>query len=174
MTRIVFQDYFLLMGTNYHKQEAFAIADDLTDGKYYWGKSNKELKHYIQNARKEVYKYNNLITTDVVLQKEPHNKYDKYAVKVLYNNLFAGYLPSELTRQLSHYIENENYICKTTLKGWGGPYKTLSSDWEKVVTKRKELRYYLDLTIISLLPAQPTTTKSKKKKSFWARLFRLH
>ena len=144
---IVFRDDFLLMGTNYHKEEAEAAADFLSKGIHYFGKDNKSLKSYMLETYKPVYKYNKLKTVDVHLLPEPTNPHDKNAVKVLVNNIFVGYLPATIASQISSYITNSNYRYDAILTGRGGPYKTLNIETERVVSREKELTYYLDLTI---------------------------
>ena len=145
--KIVFHDDFLLMGTNYHKEEAELAADFLSKGIHYFGKDNKSLKSYMLETYKPVYKYNKLKTVDVHLLPEPSNPHDKNAVKVLVNNIFVGYLPAMIATQVSAYISNPNYRYDAILTGRGGPYKTLNIETERVVTHEKELTYYLDLTI---------------------------
>lgn len=145
--KIVFHDDFLLMGTNYHKEEAELAADFLSGGIHYFGKDNKSLKSYMLETYKPVYKYNKLKTVDVHLLPEPTNPHDKNAVKVLVNNIFVGYLPAIIATQVSSYISNPNYRYDAILTGRGGPYKTLNIETERVVTREKELTYYLDLTV---------------------------
>lgn len=145
--KIIYHDEFRLMGTNYHKQEAFAAADYLSGYEHYFGKTGKELKSYLQRSLKPVYKYNKLKTVDVLLQREPTNPHDKNAVKVLINNTFVGYLPAEIAKRFSSCIGNPKYRYDAILTGRGGPYKTLSSNLEKVVTQQKELYFELNLTI---------------------------
>lgn len=144
---IIFHDSFLLMGTNYHKEEAEIAADFLSKGVHYFGKDNKSLKSYMLETYKPVYKYNKLKTVDVQLLPEPSNPHDKNAVKVLVNNIFVGYLPAVIASQISSYIANPNYRYDAILTGRGGPYKTLNIETERVVSYEKELTYYLDLTI---------------------------
>lgn len=145
--KIIFHEDFLLMGTNYHKEEADIAADFLSEGVHYFGKDNKSLKSYMLETYKPVYKYNKLKTVDVQLLPEPSNPHDKNAVKVLVNNIFVGYLPAVIASQISSYIANPNYRYDAILTGRGGPYKTLNIETERVVTREKELTYYLDLTI---------------------------
>lgn len=145
--KIVFHDDFLLMGTNYHQEEAEIAADFLSKGIHYFGKDNKSLKSYMLETYKPVYKYNKLKTVDVQLLPEPSNPHDKNAVKVLVNNIFVGYLPAVIASQISSYIANPNYRYDAILTGRGGPYKTLNIETERVVSREKELTYYLDLTI---------------------------
>ena len=145
--KIVFHDDFLLMGTNYHQEEAEIAADFLSNGVHYFGKDNKSLKSYMLETYKPVYKYNKLKTVDVQLLPEPSNPHDKNAVKVLVNNIFVGYLPAMIASQISSYTANPNYRYDAILTGRGGPYKTLNIETERVVTREKELTYYLDLTI---------------------------
>ena len=144
---IVFRDNFLLMGTNYHQEEAEIAADFLSKGVHYFGKDNKSLKSYMLETYKPVYKYNKLKTVDVQLLPEPSNPHDKNAVKVLVNNIFVGYLPAVIASQISSYTANPNYRYDAILTGRGGPYKTLNIETERVITREKELTYYLDLTI---------------------------
>ena len=59
---IVFRDDFLLMGTNYHQEEAEIAADFLSKGVHYFGKDNKSLKSYMLETYKPVYKYNHPTT----------------------------------------------------------------------------------------------------------------
>lgn len=144
---IIFHDSFLLMGTNYHKKEAYQVADFLSGGEHYFGKDNKYLKSYILRTYKTVYKYNKLKTVDVILQREPLNKHDKNAIKVLVNNTFVGYIPAEIARKIAFMIQNKKYRYDAILTGRGGPYKTVDLDTEKIIERKKELSYYLDLTI---------------------------
>lgn len=145
--KIIFHEDFLLMGTNYHKEEAEIAADFLSEGVHYFGKDNKSLKSYMLETYKPVYKYNKLKTVDVQLLPEPSNPHDKNAVKVLVNNIFVGYLPAVIASQISTYIANPNYRYDAILTGRGGPYKTLNIETERVISREKELTYYLDLTI---------------------------
>lgn len=145
--KIVFHDNFLLMGTNYHKEEAELAADFLSGGIHYFGKDNKSLKSYMLETYKPVYKYNKLKTVDVHLLPEPSNPHDKNAVKVLVNNIFVGYLPAMIATQVSSYISNQNYRYDAILTGRGGPYKTLNIETERVVSRKSDLTYYLDLTV---------------------------
>ena len=145
--KIIFHEDFLLMGTNYHKEEAEIAADFLSEGVHYFGKDNKSLKSYMLETYKPVYKYNKLKTVDVQLLPEPSNPHDKNAVKVLVNNIFVGYIPASIAAQISTYIASPNYRYDAILTGRGGPYKTLNIETERVVTREKELTYYLDLTI---------------------------
>lgn len=144
---IIFHDSFLLMGTNYHKKEAYQAAEFLSDGEHYFGKDNKYLKSYILRTYKTVYKYNKLKTVDVILQREPLNKHDKNAIKVLVNNTFVGYIPAEIARKIAFMVQNKKYRYDAILTGRGGPYKTVDLDTEKILEREKELSYYLDLTI---------------------------
>ena len=144
---IIFHDSFLLMGTNYHKKEAYQVADFLSGGEHYFGKDNKYLKSYILRTYKTVYKYNKLKTVDVILQREPLNKNDKNAIKVLVNNTFVGYIPAEIARKIAFMIQNKKYRYDAILTGRGGPYKTVDLDTEKIVEQDKELSYYLELTV---------------------------
>lgn len=145
--KIIFHDDFLLMGTNYHKEEAELAADFLSGGIHYFGKDNKSLKSYMLETYKTVYKYNKLKTVDVHLLPEPSNPHDKNAVKVLVNNIFVGYLPAMIATQVSSYISNQNYRYDAILTGRGGPYKTLNIETERVVSRKSDLTYYLDLTV---------------------------
>ena len=144
---IIFHDSFLLMGTNYHKKEAYRVADFLSGGEHYFGKDNKYLKSYILRTYKTVYKYNKLKTVDVILQREPLNKHDKNAIKVLVNNTFVGYIPAEIARKIAFMIQNKKYRYNAILTGRGGPYKTVDLDTKKIVEQDKELSYYLELTV---------------------------
>lgn len=145
--KIIFHEDFLLMGTNYHKEEAELAADFLSGGIHYFGKDNKSLKSYMLETYKTVYKYNKLKTVDVHLLPEPSNPHDKNAVKVLVNNIFVGYLPAMIATQVSSYISNQNYRYDAILTGRGGPYKTLNIETERVVSRKSDLTYYLDLTV---------------------------
>lgn len=145
--KIIFHEDFLLMGTNYHKEEAEIAADFLSEGVHYFGKDNKSLKSYMLETYKPVYRYNKLKTVDVHLLPEPSNPHDQNAIQVLVNNIFVGYIPASIAAQISTYIANPNYRYDAILTGRGGPYKTLNIETERVVTHEKELTYYLDLTI---------------------------
>lgn len=145
--KIIFHEDFLLMGTNYHKEEAEIAADFLSEGVHYFGKDNKSLKSYMLETYKPVYKYNKLKTVDVHLLPEPSNPHDQNAIQVLVNNIFVGYIPASIAAQISTYIANPNYRYDAILTGRGGPYKTLNIETERVISRESELTYYLDLTV---------------------------
>lgn len=145
--KIIFHEDFLLMGTNYHKEEAEIAADFLSKGVHYFGKDNKSLKSYMLETYKPVYKYNKLKTVDVHLLPEPSNPHDQNAIQVLVNNIFVGYIPASIAAQISTYIANPNYRYDAILTGRGGPYKTLNIETERVISRESELTYYLDLTV---------------------------
>ena len=144
---IIFHEDFLLMGTNYHKEEAEIAADFLSEGVHYFGKDNKSLKSYMLETYKPVYKYNKLKTVDVHLLPEPSNPHDQNAIQVLVNNIFVGYIPASIAAQISTYIANPNYRYDAILTGRGGPYKTLNFETERVISRESDLTYYLDLTV---------------------------
>lgn len=148
--KIIFHEDFLLMGTNYHKEEAEIAADFLSEGVHYFGKDNKSLKSYMLETYKPVYKYNKLKTVDVHLLPEPSNPHDQNAIQVLVNNIFVGYIPASIAAQISTYIANPNYRYDAILTGRGGPYKTLNIETERVISRESDLTYYLDLTVWSL------------------------
>lgn len=55
----------------------------------------------------------NANTGDAVqLVKEPDNEHDRFAVKVCYNDIHVGYIPRELSREVS---ENFNRIQKAVI-----------------------------------------------------------
>lgn len=145
--KIIFHEDFLLMGTNYHKEEAEIVADFLSEGVHYFGKDNKSLKSYMLETYKPVYKYNKLKTVDVHLLPEPSNPHDQNAIQVLVNNIFVGYIPASIAAQISTYIANPNYRYDAILTGRGGPYKTLNIETERVISRESDLTYYLDLTV---------------------------
>ena len=145
--KIIFHEDFLLMGTNYHKEEAEIAADFLSEGVHYFGKDNKSLKSYMLETYKPVYKYNKLKTVDVHLLPEPSNPHDQNAIQVLVNNIFVGYIPASIAAQISTYISNPNYRYDAILTGRGGPYKTLNIETERVISRESDLTYYLDLTV---------------------------
>jgi len=145
--KIIFHEDFLLMGTNYHKEEAEIAADFLSEGVHYFGKDNKSLKSYMLETYKPVYKYNKLKTVDVHLLPEPSNPHDQNAIQVLVNNIFVGYIPASIAAQISTYIANPNYRYDAILTGRGGPYKTLNIETERVISRESDLTYYLDLTL---------------------------
>lgn len=145
--KIIFHEVFLLMGTNYHKEEAEIAADFLSEGVHYFGKDNKSLKSYMLETYKPVYKYNKLKTVDVHLLPEPSNPHDQNAIQVLVNNIFVGYIPASVATQISTYIANPNYRYDAILTGRGGPYKTLNIETERVISRESDLTYYLDLTV---------------------------
>ena len=145
--KIIFHEDFLLMGTNYHKEEAEIAADFLSEGVHYFGKDNKSLKSYMLETYKPVYKYNKLKTVDVHLLPEPSNPHDQNAIQVLVNNIFVGYIPASIAAQILTYIANPNYRYDAILTGRGGPYKTLNIETERVISREKELTYYLDLIV---------------------------
>ena len=145
--KIIFHEDFLLMGTNYHKEEAEIAADFLSEGVHYFGKDNKSLKSYMLETYKPVYKYNKLKTVDVHLLPEPSNPHDQNAIQVLVNNIFVGYIPASIAAQISTYIANPNYRYDAILTGRGGPYKILNIETERVISRESDLTYYLDLTV---------------------------
>ena len=50
----------------------------------------------------------------VKLEREPDNKFDKYAVKVLFNKKHIGYIPKKISKLLSGAIK-KNMVKKTSI-----------------------------------------------------------
>lgn len=54
------------------------------------------------------------INDTVILNPEPTNKYDKYAIKMEINNIFVGYIPIYYSEIIFKYLnkkDNNKYIC---------------------------------------------------------------
>lgn len=94
---------------------------------YYWGTSIEDF----QNIHENLYKYKDtfrfelkglhitsykkrlkdcIIYDKVTLNKEPHNKYDKNAIKVVANSGLIGYVPAEETEKVHQLLEREHKV----------------------------------------------------------------
>ncbi|MDW8727283.1 HIRAN domain-containing protein [Streptococcus suis] len=76
-------------------------------------------------------------TTDVKLVREPDNKYDPNAVKVLVCGYFVGYIPKTASEEVSRLIDR-------------GEKLNLSVDMERQGSYAKGYRAYYELTIYVL------------------------
>ncbi|WP_161979801.1 HIRAN domain-containing protein [Streptococcus sp. S784/96/1] len=145
----VFNSKFRLMGTNYHQEEATVILSMIGKISSKWEKPNQEILEYILSNYKDLYKYYRVTTTNVELVREPTNKHDRNAVKVMVKNIFAGYLPAEIAKQVNNYLKNQKrYQISAKLSGRGGEFKTLSKNLDKVRKTKKEISFELELVII--------------------------
>ena len=49
------------------------------------------------------------IGDNVILELEPNNKFDKYAIKMLINNIFVGYVPNYYSQIITQHISKKKY-----------------------------------------------------------------
>lgn len=144
----IFNDNFLLMGTNYHKRDAQNVVKKIGKVNFRWNIPDDELKNYIRKTLRPVYRYSTIETEKVTLEREPTNKHDANAIKVLVEGVFAGYVPSEIAGKINIYLKNpKRYKIQANLEGRGGECKSLSSDLKKLEKERKNISFYLQLTI---------------------------
>lgn len=145
--KVIYNDSFKLMGTNYHQQEALAILKKFSKENHYIKMSDDSIREYILKTGKAVYKYHYLESTEVTLVRDPKNPHDSNAIKVFLGELFAGFVPSDVAQKINRYLENSAYSYQATLQGTGGEYKTLNQNLNKVVWANKDISFYLDLVI---------------------------
>lgn len=151
MAKVIFQDNFLLMGTNYHEKEANKVMAEIGKKSPYWDKDKDFISDYIKSNFKDIYKYYRVSTKDVEIVREPLNRHDPNAIKVMVNKTFVGYFPADLAKRLIPYVKkSSHYQMEATLTGRGGQYKTLKNDLKTVVTKKKDITYKLRLTILKV------------------------
>lgn len=117
----------------------------------YWDKDKDFISDYIKSNFKDIYKYYRVSTKDVEIVREPLNRHDPNAIKVMVNKTFVGYFPADLAKRLTPYVKkSSHYQMEATLTGRGGQYKTLKNDLKTVVTKKKDITYKLRLTILKV------------------------
>ncbi len=76
------------------------------------------------------------------LVREPQNKHDPNAVKVIINNLHVGYVPADIAKQVGEMIRRKPTITWIIT---GGRYKQLDSDTNEVLTM--SANYYIKIII---------------------------
>lgn len=119
---------------NINVNKVFKLMLELSEP--YDGYTNKDIKENFENYGESDRYYE--LTNDnfeyVKLEKEPNNKFDKNAIKVLYDELLLGYVPKEKNQQVLKKWEN---IDEVRIYPKGGKYKyaDLDDDSSKTVVK---------------------------------------
>ncbi|HEK9571182.1 TPA: HIRAN domain-containing protein, partial [Streptococcus equi subsp. equi] len=103
-----------------------------------------------------IYKYNYLKSNEVKLVREPNNKHDQNAVKILVKNIFIGYIPHEIAKEINRYLKNKKYNYDASISIYGGPYKTIDMDLD-IIEHQLNINCDIALCILS------NTSKSKSK-----------
>lgn len=82
---------------------------------------NIEREFYIAGTRYYCTRKNEdkiVVGDNVVLEPEPDNEFDKYAIKMKINDIFVGYIPNYYSEIVTKYLQQKNneYICKLISK----------------------------------------------------------
>lgn len=139
--------YFTVSGVS-HKQEAFKeLAFENDD----YNLSKKDLSEIYMDSDR-IYKYS-FSPTSVNLIPEPTNEYDKNAIMVQVDDLHIGYIKKEECLEVKSLLDSGKNL-KIEAYLFGGPYKTLYSDWDydkdkEVYTIEKDSTYFSARIIIS-------------------------
>lgn len=150
------------MGTNYYQNDAQKIMQSIGKESPYWRKTNREILDYIQSNWKDLYRYYKVVTNDVKIVREPNNKHDKNALKVTVNNKLAGYIPAEIAKKLNPIFKNQSsYQIIASIKGFGGEYKTLNKSGKSIKSFKKDVSFYLDLSIYQIDKQKQVSAKDE-------------
>lgn len=141
--------------TNYKKAVKQACNDIAEDNdipeysRYYGDLTTQEIREELEEIGGQIFKYQDLSTTEVELIPEPTNKYDSNAIKVLIFDNFVGYVPGKIVKNIRHYFDDDKYIFISEAEIKGGPYKEWDEYEEKVVTNNDlDVGFEIYLTIV--------------------------
>ncbi|EFU63391.1 HIRAN domain-containing protein [Streptococcus oralis] len=141
--------------TNYKKAVKQACNDIAEDNdipeysRYYGDLTTQEIREELEEIGGQIFKYQDLSTTEVELVPEPTNKYDSNAIKVLIFDNFVGYIPGKIAKNIRHYFDDDKYIFISEAEIKGGPYKEWDEYEEKVVTNNDlDVGFEIYLTIV--------------------------
>ncbi|HEK9993497.1 TPA: HIRAN domain-containing protein [Streptococcus equi subsp. zooepidemicus] len=149
MKKEVFNSSFQVAGTIYHQKEVTKVAEILSSNIYYKGLTNQKIINYIQNSHiGRIYKYNYLKSNEVKLVREPNNKYDHNAIKVLVKDIFIGYIPREIAKKISRFLKNKKYSYNADINIYGGPYKAIDMN-SNIIEYQSDINCTIALCIFS-------------------------
>ncbi len=61
--------------------------------------------------------------TELILKREPDNKFDKFAIKVLYKNNKLGYIPKSKNQTIARLMDvGKQFYAKVATKEWEGKW----------------------------------------------------
>ena len=61
--------------------------------------------------------------TELTLQREPENEFDKFAIKLLYKNNKLGYIPKSKNQTIARLMEvGKQFYAKVATKEWEGKW----------------------------------------------------
>lgn len=87
---------------------------------------------------------------EIKLRKEPTNKYDPYAVKVMYERIHLGYVPANVSKRITELIDNKvikkivvKYAGDAKLYPWdeSDPYLTLTIYYDGIISDELKEKY---------------------------------
>ncbi|MCB2860605.1 restriction endonuclease [Streptococcus suis] len=156
MAKTVEKIIFRVAGVTNYKKAVKQACDDIAEdngipdySKYYGDLSTKEIREELEEFGGQIFKYQDLSTTEIKLIPEPDNRYDGNAIKVLIFDNFVGYVPGRMAKNIRHYFDDNkfNFISEVEIKG--GPYKEWDEYEEKVIINNDlDVGFEIFLTII--------------------------
>ena len=79
-------------------------------------------KHDVEKIEKEIL----VNESELYLKREPENKYDSFAVLVLFNDQKLGYLPKAKNQTISRLMDaGKQFYAKVAAKEWEGKWLRL-------------------------------------------------
>ena len=104
---MIYKENFWVVGTSYRKANLKKILEFL--------EYDYEFEQYKENSYLEP-KNSEYYTQKMSLEREPENKHDKNAIKVMVGNIHLGYVPKKLARKMAKLLDNGyNYISELEL-----------------------------------------------------------
>lgn len=126
MKNDIIQFEFQVSGTSFHQQAFSQAIESLSDKQNYRGKTDDEISEYLKTSKTgRINKYDFLKTNKVKLIPEPDNIHDEFAIKVLINDIFIGYVDALTAEKINKYFVNDRYSYVAIAKIYSGPYKTI-------------------------------------------------
>lgn len=126
MKNDIIQIEFQVSGTSFHQQGFSQAIESISDKPNYRGKTDDEIAEYLKTSKTgRVYKYNYFKTNKVKLIPEPENIHDEFAIKVLINDIFIGYVDALTAEKINKYFVNDRYSYVAIARIYSGPYKTI-------------------------------------------------
>lgn len=126
MKNDIIQFEFQVSGTSFHQQAFSQAIESLSDKQNYRGKTDDEISEYLKTSKTgRINKYDFLKTNKVKLIPEPDNIHDEFAIKVLINDIFIGYVDALTAVKINKYFVNDRYSYVAIAKTYSGPYKTI-------------------------------------------------
>ena len=104
---MIYKEHFWVVGTSYRKANLKKILEFL-EYDYEFGQYKEN--GYLEPKNSEYY------TQKMSLEREPENKHDKNAIKVMVGNIHLGYVPKKLARKMAKLLDADyNYISELEL-----------------------------------------------------------